>query len=120
MNINSENIAEFREQYELAVLANTEEFIFRDQPVLVSYAKYVLEYFGTLQEGKVDLSFIGETKKATEVLKVIQAVDLASMVFVIKPILGKNRLVVALNSKEGLVPLFIALDDELYGEVIRE
>jgi len=41
---NQEDIQSFKNLYNKAKSAGTNSFIFRGQPILVSYAKYLLEY----------------------------------------------------------------------------
>ncbi len=45
----SELIAQMRQAYDKAVAAGDEEFTFLDQPVLVGYAKYLLEHLEPLR-----------------------------------------------------------------------
>jgi hypothetical protein len=47
MTVNTENIKLFKTAYQCAVRNNKEQFIFNNQTVLTSYAKYLIEYFET-------------------------------------------------------------------------
>lgn len=48
--INKSTIKEFEELYDKAVKNNEVSFEFNGETVLVSYAKYLLEYFGIKKE----------------------------------------------------------------------
>ena len=51
MIINNENIKKFKREYNKAVKQNKEQFQFEGFPVLVSYAKYLIEYADSLKLG---------------------------------------------------------------------
>lgn len=40
----------FKELYDKAVVAKRETFLFKGREILVSYAKYVLEYYNSLKK----------------------------------------------------------------------
>lgn len=50
--ITLENIERFKQEYRLAQNQKKEVFVFEGSEVLVSYAKYVIEYFDSLFKKK--------------------------------------------------------------------
>jgi len=44
MKLNKEDLSLFKKLYNKAIKSNKEIFIFKEQEVLVAYAKYVIEY----------------------------------------------------------------------------
>jgi hypothetical protein len=50
MELTKEEFKEFKKLYNKAVKEEKTQFTFKDQPVLVAYAKYVIEYLNTLKK----------------------------------------------------------------------
>mgnify|MGYP001598132325 CR=1 FL=1 len=47
--VNFSNLPKFKRLYNEAIKDNKTEFLFGDKPVLVSFAKYVIQYFESIR-----------------------------------------------------------------------
>jgi len=119
MNIKKEDIAVFREHSDLAKLANVEEFEYENQLITVEYADYVLGYFSALEKAGVDIDDAVNIFEANKKLEFVRSADWKKLMFVVLPVFGVNRIVLASTSPEGTNPLFIMVDPELFKEITK-
>lgn len=107
MNISSENLESFRAAYNKAMDEQQVSFFFEGKPVIVSYAKYVIEYLDNLRVEGINEDMIAMMRQAEDVMGLVINKELKDFGFMIKNIMGKERLVIAVKDGDKTTPLFI-------------
>jgi len=117
MNIKKEDIATFREQYELAKLANVEEFIFKDEPILMEYAHGVLKYFDILKSAGMSDDWIEKMLANSQTLEFVRNTPVQALIFAVVPIFEKERVILSTNTPQGLFPIYMVVDQDILDEI---
>lgn len=117
MNISKKDLKGFRFEYKEAVKAGKEDFIYKNEPFLVSYAHYLLEYLESLGDEDESVA-MNKDMTVMKALSILQEADPSELAIVRKRIQGVEKHIVCLMTEEGAVPLFIAVDEEMFS-IIR-
>lgn len=117
MNISREDIKGLRFKYKEAIKAGKDSFEYKGHTFLVSYAEYLLQYLETLKDEGIDVNNFSGAMVATNNLQHIKNARMEDLVIVVKNVLGKSRHIVCMNHPEGMIPMFIAVDDDLFNAI---